>query len=336
MNRSDRSFRISSGFSVRSVFFVVKGFIAVAATAAAAQAPWPQQPVKIIVPYSPGGTVDFSARQIGQKLGEQLGKPFVIENKVGASGTIGDATVAKAAPDGYTLLANDTSYAMLPALFKSLPWDHDKDLVPITTIITTPVVLVVPAASPFRNARELVEYARKNPGKLNFGSGGVGSSTHLNAELFRKEAKIEIAHIPYKGAGEAMTGIISAQVDLLITASPTAMGQIAGGKIRALAMTGDKRSAAFPGVPTFAEMGLPGYTVTGWFGLAAPKGTPREVIAKIHAETVKALADPAMRERIAAQGAEPGGMAPEAYAKFVRDETVRWSELAKAAGVKPE
>ena len=155
-------------------------------------------------------------------------------------------------------------------------------------------------------------------------------------QQFRKEAKVELAHIPYKGAGEAMTGIISNQVDLLITASPTAMGQINGGKIRALAVTGARRTPAFPGVPTFAEIGLPGYTVTGWFGLAVPKGTPKEVIAKIHAETVKALADPALRERLLQQGAEPGGMAPDAYAKFVRDETVRWSELAKSAGVKPE
>ena len=315
---------------------IVASLLAVVVTGALAQGTWPQQPVKIIVPYSPGGTVDFSARQIAQKLTEQLGKPFVVENKVGASGTIGVATVAKAAPDGYTLLANDTSYAMVPALFKALPWDHANDIVAVTTILTTPVVLVVPAASPFKTGKELVEYARKNPGKLNFGSGGVGSSTHLNAEMFRKEAAVELAHIPYKGAGEAMTGIISNQVDLLITASPTAMGQISGGKIRALAVTGAKRSAAFPDVPTFAEIGLPGYTVTGWFGLAVPKGTPKDVIAKIHAETVKALADPGLRERLLAQGAEPGGMAPEAYAKFVRDETVRWGELARGAGVKPE
>jgi tripartite-type tricarboxylate transporter receptor subunit TctC len=310
--------------------------LAFAPCAFAQSTAWPQQPVKIIVPYSPGGTVDFSARQIGNKLSEQLGKPFVVENKVGASGTIGNATVAKSAPDGYTLLANDTTYAMLPAMFKTLPWDHANDLVPVTTILTTPVVLVVPAASPFKTAQELVEFARRNPGKLNFGSGGIGSSTHLNAELFRKEAKIDVAHIPYKGAGDAMTGIISGQVDLLITATPTGMGQIKGGKVRALAVTGAKRSPAFPEVPTFAEIGLPGYTVTGWFGLAVPKGTPKEIIAKIHAETVKALADPALRERLQLQGAEPGGMAPEAYAKFVRDETVRWSALATAAGVKPE
>jgi tripartite-type tricarboxylate transporter receptor subunit TctC len=310
--------------------------LAIAPAAYAQQGSWPQQPVKIIVPYSPGGTVDFSARQIANKLTEQLGKPFIVENRVGASGTIGTVAVAKAAPDGYTVLANDTSYAMVPSLFKTLPWDHANDLVPVTTILTTPVVLVVPAASPFKTAQELVEFAKKNPGKINFGSGGLGSSTHLNAEMFRKEANIELTHIPYKGAGDAMTGIISNQVDVLITASPTAMGQIKGGKIRALAVTGAKRSLAFPDVPTFAEVGLPGYTVTGWFGLAVPKGTPKDVIAKLHSETVKALADPALKARLLEQGAEPGGISPEAYAKFVREETVRWGDLARAAGVKPE
>jgi tripartite-type tricarboxylate transporter receptor subunit TctC len=321
---------------MKRIASIVVAALSFAPCAFAQSSTWPQQPVKIIVPYSPGGTVDFAARQIGNKLAEQLGKPFVVENKVGASGTIGNAAVAKATPDGYTLLANDTTYAMLPAMFRTLPWDHANDLVPVTTILTTPVVLVVPAASPFRTAQELVDFARRNPGKLNFGSGGIGSSTHLNAELFRNEAKIDISHIPYKGAGEAMTGIISNQVDLLITATPTGMGQIRGGKVRPLAVTGAQRSAAFPEVPTFAQVGLPGYTVTGWFGLAVPKGTPKPIIAKIHAETMKALADPALRERLQLQGAEPGGMAPEAFARFMRDETQRWSELAKAAGVKPE
>jgi tripartite-type tricarboxylate transporter receptor subunit TctC len=321
---------------MKNAFAIVAAALWIAPAAYAQQGSWPQQPVKIIVPYSPGGTVDFSARQIANKLTEQLGKPFIVENRVGASGTIGTVAVAKAAPDGYTVLANDTSYAMVPSLFKTLPWDHANDLVPVTTILTTPVVLVVPAASPFKTAQELVEFARKNPGKINFGSGGLGSSTHLNAEMFRKEANIELTHIPYKGAGDAMTGIISNQVDVLITASPTAMGQIKGGKIRALAVTGARRSLAFPDVPTFAEAGLPGYTVTGWFGLAVPKGTPRDVIAKLHSETVKALADPALKARLLEQGAEPGGISPEAYAKFVREETVRWGDLARAAGVKPE
>ncbi|QJR09832.1 hypothetical protein DSM104443_00882 [Usitatibacter rugosus] len=303
---------------------------------AAAQSPWPAQPVKIIVPYSPGGTVDFSARLMGNKLTEQLGKAFVVENKTGASGTIGVNAVAKAAPDGYTILANDTSYAMVPALFAKLTWDHANDIVPVTTIITTPVVLVVPATSPYKTVQELLAAAKKEPGKLNYGSGGIGSSTHMNAEFFKKEAKVDIAHIPYKGAGEAMTGIISSQVDVLIAASPTAMGQIAGGKIRPLAISGDKRSAAFPGVPTFAEAGLPGYTATGWFGFAVPKGTSKEIIAKLYAETVKGLQDPAIKAKILEQGAEPGGMPPDQFALFIVNETKKWGDIAKAAGVKPE
>jgi tripartite-type tricarboxylate transporter receptor subunit TctC len=297
---------------------------------------WPQQPVKIIVPYSPGGMVDFAARQIGQKFFEQLGKPFVVENKVGGAGIIATVAVARAAPDGYTLLANDTSYAMLPALFKSLPWDQANDLVPVTTIVVSPVVLIVPAESPYRTAQELISAARRNPGKLNFGSGGVGSATHLNAELFHKEAKIDITHIPYKGAADALTAIMSNQINLLITATPTAVGQINGGKVRALAVSGSKRNAAFVDVPTFAEVSLPGYQVTAWSGLAVPKGTPKAIIARIYSETVKALTDSQLRERIAAQGAEPGGMDPEAFAKFVSDETQRWSQLAREAGVKPE
>jgi tripartite-type tricarboxylate transporter receptor subunit TctC len=312
-------------------------FVLLAAPALAmGQGAWPSQAVKIVVPYSPGGTVDFSARLIGQKLGDNLGKAFIVENKTGASGTIGAQSVATARPDGYTVLANDTSYAMLPSLFAKLPWDHASAFVPVTTILTTPVVLVVPAGSSFRTAKELLEYARKNPGKLNFGSGGMGSSTHLNAEMLRKEAKIEITHVPYKGAGEAMTGVMSGSVDMLVTASPTAMGQLKGGKIWALAVSGAQRSPAFPDVPTFAEVGLPGYTVTNWFGLAVPKGTPKEVVAKMHAEVVKALGDAGVKERIAQQGAEPGGMAPEEFARFIADETRRWGELAKAAGVKPE
>lgn len=303
---------------------------------AAAQAPWPAQPVKIIVPYATGGTVDFSARLVAQRLSESTGKSFVVENKPGATGTIGTQQVAAAAPDGHTLLANDTSYAMLPALFTKLPWDHANGFAPVTTLLVTPVVAAVPAASPYRTMRDLVEAARANPRKINFGSGGVGSSTHLNAEYFRKLAGVELTHVPYKGAGDAMRGILTAEIDLLLAASPTVISQVKGGKVRALAVSGSARASAFPDVPTLAESGVAGYEITNWFGLAAPRGTPRETVAQIHAAVTKALADPGVRERIASQGAEPGGIAPEAFAKFIADETRRWSELAKAAGVKPE
>ncbi len=314
-------------------------FIALGAAAAgptAAQAPWPNQPVKIIVPWAAGGTVDMGGRLIGQKLADLTGQPFVVENKPGGSSTIGMAQLVKSPADGHTLIAFESSYAMLPALFSKLSFDHANDLAPVGTIFQTPMVLVVPASSQFKTAGELIEYARKNPGKLNFGSGGIGSTPHLSTEMLQKEAGITMTHIPYKGAGEALTALIGGNVDLLITAAPTAMTQTKGGRARALAVTGAKRSTAFPDTPTFVEMGYPNYTVANWYGLAAPKGTPRDVTDRIYAQVVKALADPAVKERLAQTGAEPLDMNGEAFGRFVRQETQRWTEVSRSAGVKPE
>ena len=298
--------------------------------------PWPAQPVKIIVPWAAGGTVDMGARHLGQKLAEQTGQPFVVENKPGASSTIGVTQVVRSPADGYTLLAFESSYAILPSLFTKLTWDHATDLVPIGTIFQTPMVLVVPANSPFKTANELIDFARKNPGKLNFGSGGVGSTPHLSAELLQKEGNLKMTHIPYKGGGEALTAVISGNVDLLITAAPTAMTQTKGGRARALAVTGAQRSAAYPDAPTFVELGMKNYVVSNWYGLAAPKGTPKEVVAKIHGEVVKALGDPAVKEKLAQQGAEPLDLNSEAFGSFIRKETARWTEVSRLAGVKPE
>ncbi len=297
---------------------------------------WPDKPVRIIVPYAAGGTTDYAARQIAQKLTEQFGQSFYVENKAGGSGTIGTQFVAKAPADGATVLTNDTAYTMLPALFSRLPWDHAHDLVPVTTLVQTPVVLVVPTASPFKTVQELVAYARANPGKLNFGSGGSGSSTHLQAELFNNEARVKITHVPYKGAGEAMLGLVGGQVDVLITASPTALPQIRGGKARALGVTGAHRVAVLPEVPTFAEAGLPGYTIQNWFGFAVPKGTDPRIVDKLYQAVRTALADPALKERLAEQGAEPGGLAPADFAARIRKETALWTTAAKAAGIQPQ
>lgn len=297
---------------------------------------YPDRPVKIIVPYSAGGTADFSARQIAQKLTEQTKQSFFVENKVGASGTIATNYVAKAAPDGYTLLANDTTYAMLPSLFKTLPWDHANDLEPIAVITQTPVVLVVPENSPFKSLSSLIAYAKVNPGKLNYGSGGAGSSTHLSAEIFKQVAQIDASHVPYKGAGEAMLAVLSGQVDFIITAAPTAIPQLQGGKIRALAITGSKRLPTISSVPTFKEAGLPGYVVSNWFGLAAPKGTPTAIINKLAAEVKKGLADPELKERLAKLGAEPGAVTPAEFKKFIQKETLAWGAAAKQAGLTAE
>ncbi|QKM64970.1 ABC transporter substrate-binding protein [Polynucleobacter tropicus] len=297
---------------------------------------YPDRPVKIIVPYSAGGTADYSARQIAQKLTEMTKQSFFVENKTGASGTIATSYVAKAAPDGYTLLANDTTYAMLPSLFKTLPWNHAEDLEPIGVITQTPVVLVVPITSPYKTVAELIAFAKKNPGKLNYGSGGAGSSTHLSAEIFQQVADIDVSHVPYKGAGEAMLAVLSGQVDFAITAAPTAIAQLNGGKIRALAITGDKRIAAMKDVSTFKEAGLPAYKVSNWFGLAAPRDTPKVIIDKLAADMKKGLSDPVMKERFAAVGAEPGNLTPAEFKKFIKGETVIWGAAAKKAGLQPE
>lgn len=297
---------------------------------------WPDRAVRFVVPYAPGGTTDFAARLIADRLTQQTGKSFFVENKAGGSGTIGTSQVAKSVPDGTTFLVNDTTYAMLPALFAKLPWDHASDLVPVTTLAATPVVLVVAANSPFKTAQELFDYARKNPGKLNFGSGGNGSSTHLAAEVLKKEGKLFITHIPYKGAGDAMVGLLGNQVELLITAAPTAVPQVQGGKVRALAVTGDKPMGNLPGVPTFKTVGLPGYAVTNWFGLAAPKGTPKEIVEKLQVEVKKALADPKVMERLNALGASPGGIPSAEFAAFIQKETKAWTDVSKAAGVRAD
>lgn len=301
-----------------------------------AQTAWPDKPVRIVVPYAAGGTTDFAARQVAQKLTEQTGQSFFVENKTGASGTIGSNFVAKSAPDGNTLLTNDTTYAMLPAIFRKLPWDHASDLIPVTTLAITPVVLVVPAESPFKTVADLIAFAKTHPGQLNFGSGGAGSSSHLSGEVFKKEARVFMTHIPYKGAGDALLALMGRQVDVLITASPTAIPVVKGGKVRALATTGDKRLSSLPAVPTFKEAGLPGFAVINWFGLAAPKGTPAGIVQKLQQEVARAMTDPGLTERFSQQGAQPGGMPSPEFAALVKKEIGSWSSVAQAAGVQPE
>ncbi|MGK6309919.1 Bug family tripartite tricarboxylate transporter substrate binding protein [Variovorax sp. DT-64] len=322
--------------SIRAALGAAAAACALAAAAPAQAADWPDKPVRLVVPYAPGGTTDYAARQIAQKLTEQSGKSFYVENKAGASGTIGADLVAKAVPDGGTFLVNDTTYAMLPHLFKKLPWDHAVGLVPVTTIVDAPLVLVVGTASPYKAVQDLVDAARKSPDKLTFGSGGVGSSTHLGGELFKQHGKLALTHVPYKGAGEAMLGVVSGQIDVLVTAAPTAIPQVKGGKVRALLVTSPKRLDALPEVPTSAEAGMKAFAATNWFGIAAPKGTPQAIIDKLQAEVKKALASPELVKRFAEQGASPGGMATAEFQTFLKRQTQDWSAVIKAAGVQPE
>lgn len=311
--------------------------VALSSSAAWAQTPtWPDKPVRLVVPYSAGGTTDYAARQIAQKLTDATGKSFFVENKTGASGTIATQEVVRSAADGNTLLVTDTTYTMLPLAFAKLPWNHRSDLVHVTGIIETPVVLVVSEKSPFKSLKDLVTYAKANPGKLNFGSGGPASSTHLAGEVFKEEAKIFLTHIPYRGAGAAMSDVMAGQIDLLITAAPTALPQIKGGRVRALATTGDKRLLALPNVPTFAEAGLPSFKVVNWFGLAAPKGTPTAVVEKLHDLVAKAMTESAMRDNMLQQGAAYRPMTVQQFGEFVNKEVTAWAEAGKRAGVKPE
>lgn len=297
---------------------------------------WPTKPVKIIVPYPPGGAVDVVTRKVAQKLSEQTGQPFVIENKAGATGTIGSAQVAQSPADGHTLLANDMTYSLLPHVFKKLPWDHENDLVPVTTTMFAPYGLAVRADGPYKTLADLIAGAKANPGKLNFGSGGNGTAPHFAAELLMLTTKTQLTHVPYKGAAEAMTALIGGQVDLLLASTASLLGQARAGKARIVAISGDRRAAILPDVPTFAQAGLPEYGIMNFNGLWAPKGTPPAVLARIQSETAKAVASPDVKAFFETQAGEPGGTPTAEFAKRVQDTTRLWGRVAEAAKVEKQ
>jgi tripartite-type tricarboxylate transporter receptor subunit TctC len=294
---------------------------------------YPTKPVRIVVPYAPGGAVDVVARKVAQKLTEQTKQSFFVENKAGATGTIGTQQVVRSSADGYTLLAIDNTYAILPYVFKTLPWNHATALAPITVTVFTPVLVAVQANSPHQDLASLLAAARAKPEGLTYGTGGQGSAPHFATEAFQQAAGIKLTHVPYKGAGEALLGLMSGQVDLILVSTPSAASQLRAGKIRALAVSGDKRLSSLPNIPTFAEAGLPGFGVINWSGLAAPAGTKPEVLDRLHAEVAKALASADMREFIAGLDAEPGGIDPAAFATLIRDETARWAKVAEGADI---
>ena len=307
----------------------------VASTLALA-AEYPSKPVKIIVPFAVGGTGDIVARIIGLTMGKNTGAAFIVENRTGAGGRIGYEAGAKSPGDGYTFVATDATYTMLPGLYGSLNWDQANDLVPVTISAQAPFVVIVGPDAKVKTLPELLAYAKANPGKITYGSAGIGSVNHIVTELFKREAGIDITHVPYKGMGEAMTGLLSGTVDLIITALPTAIPHIKSGKAVPLAVTSAKRSSALPDVPTVVESGVPRYVAGNWFGLTAPKGTPKEAIDYIHREVVKALASPEVKERLAAQGAEPSGITPQEMGKMLVEDTKRWTSVIHTAGIKAE
>lgn len=302
-----------------------------AAAAALAQAPYPNKPVKVIVPYPPGGAVDVVTRKMAQALSEQTGQSFIVDNRPGATGTIGASAVARAEPDGYTLMANDTTYSLLPHIFKKLPFDYDKDLLPISAFVFAPMSLVVNAESPYKTLPEFVAAAKAAPGKITYGTGGAGTTPHFTAEAFGVASGTRLMHIPFKGAGEATQAVLSKTIDMQFSSTPGVMGNVKGGKLRILAVGGDKRLAALPEVPTFAEAGVKNFGVVNWTGLWAPKGTPPEVVARLQGEIAKAMAKPDMKTFAEGLGGDPRVADAAAFSKMLAESSALWGKIASSA-----
>jgi tripartite-type tricarboxylate transporter receptor subunit TctC len=294
--------------------------------------------VRLVVPYTAGGSSDFVGRVMAAKLTDLLGQPVAVENKPGVAGIPGTEIVAKSPADGYTLaLVGMTTHAANPALYKKLPYDPNKDFAPVSVAIVSPLVLVVHPSVPANTVQELIAYAKANPGKINYGSAGVGNTLHLAGELFKSRAGIDIVHVPYKGASAAINDLLGGRIQMMIDVVQTPLAHIQAGKLRALGTTGTKRIALLPDVPTIAEAGLPGFEFATWIGIAAPAGTPQPVVNRLHAEMGKALAMPDVREQFARQGMEVAPSAsPEAFAQQMRTEQERIAALVKAAGIQPE
>jgi tripartite-type tricarboxylate transporter receptor subunit TctC len=294
---------------------------------------YPDHPITLIVPYAPGGGNDVVARAVAEPMSKSLGQPVIIENRGGAGGSVGTRQVAKAAPDGYTLgLGGTGTLAVDPTLYPTVGYDPRKDFAPIGLIATSPLIVLVNQSVPASNVQELIALARAQPGKLNYASAGVGSGIHLGTVLFADSAGIDIAHIPYKGSGPALTDLLGGHVQIYFSSLPPAVGLVKDGKLRALGVTSLKRSPSFPDVPTVAEQGLPGFEAVLHYGIVAPAGTPRPIINKLNAALRAALSDPKVHDHIATEGAEPLPTSPDEYAADIDREETKWSALVKKSG----
>ena len=296
---------------------------------------WPSKPVTLIVPFPAGGGTDAFARPLSAQLTKQMGKQLVIDNRGGAGGTLGAGIAAKAAPDGYTFFMGGAHHAIAPSMYPKLDYDIEKSFVPVALVATPPQVIVVNAQKvPVENLKEFVELLRKNPGKYNYGSAGNGSAHHLAGELFKMQTKTYITHIPYRGAGPALSDLIAGQVDIMFDGLGSSSQHIKSGKIKALAVASNKRAPGFPNVPTAAEAGVPGYEVSTWYGIWAPKDTPKEIVDKMTAEITKALNSPELKTAWTNNGSETPNMTGNAFGKFVSSEVKRWAAVVKASGAK--
>ncbi|WP_270933385.1 tripartite tricarboxylate transporter substrate binding protein [Falsiroseomonas oryzae] len=304
--------------------------------AAAARAQAPARATRIIVPFPPGGTTDILARDLAQLMAEGRGTTVVVENKSGAGGTIGSADVARAVPDGTTLLLTATHHVINPSLMRSLPYDPRADFTPLALVATVPNALVVHPSVPARSVAELVAYVKANPGRLSFGSTGVGGANHLAGELFKAMAGLDIVHVPYRGAAPAMTDLLGGQIPMMFDSLPTVLPHLATGRLRALAVTSATRAPSAPDLPTMDEAGIRGFEATAWFGLYGPGGMAPPVADRVAAEAREVLTSPAVRERFAGQGAEPGTLDRAAFARFVLAEMDKWRGVVERAGVRIE
>jgi tripartite-type tricarboxylate transporter receptor subunit TctC len=300
-------------------------------TAAQAQS-YPERPIRLIVPFSPGGTSDLVARVVAARLTD-LGQPVIVDNRGGAGSTLGTGIAARATPDGYTLIVSHIALAINQTLYSKLPYVAVKDLAPISKLGVAPSAVVVNNRLPVRNLAELIALAKKDPGKLNYGSAGVGSAGHLSVALLEHVAGVKFTHVPYKGGGPSVAATIAGEVQLAIPVMASATSQVKAGRLRMLAVTSAKRSQAVPDVPTAVEAGVPGYVYETWFGLFAPAGTPQSIIAKLNQVTVKALGTKEVREQLGTQGVEAESSTPAELGKILRDETATWAKIIKSAGI---
>src|SRR5690242_6240739 len=307
--------------------------VIVAGTAPVAAADYPTKPIRLVVPFPPGGTTDILARAVAQKLSETWNQQVIVDNRPGAGGNIGADLVAKAPPDGYTLVMGTVgTHAINPNLYSKMPYDHVKDFSPVILVAGVPNVLVVNPSLPVHSVKELIDYAKANPGKLNFASSGNGTSIHLSGELFKTMAGVQMTHVPYKGSAPALADLMGGQVQLMFDNLPSSLGLIKGGKLRAIAVTSTTRAAALPDVPTIAESGLPGFEASSWFGVLAPAGTPDDIVAKLNGTIAAWLATPDAKEKLLAQGTIAAGGSPEDFAQHIDRETAKWAKVVKASG----
>jgi len=324
--------RVRVEHEVANVLLVVAVLLAVADAQAQS---YPSRPIRMVVAFAPGGATDTNARIVSQRLAEQLGVPVLVDNRPGAGSMLGTEIVARAAPDGYTLLTASPEFTVNPSLQPKVPYDALKDFAPIAQTVSSQYALSTHPSVPVRSVKEFIALAKARPGLLTYGSSGVGSPNHLASELLQATSGIKLVHVPFKGSGPAAIALLSGDIDFMFSSTTTAVEQVKRGKLRAIAVTGPMRFAEMPGVPTVAESGVPGFVITGWFGVIAPAATPREIVQKLESEIARVVQHPQVRERFAALGTVPVESSAEKFSAFIRAEIEKWSRVVKASGARP-